>query len=105
MANRGLIRPALTHGRARRAAPRFVHGLEALLAHPLEGRKVVGQHPVEPRGLRAPRQIRGRAAYGAGGATTRGGVPTIAGADPAAARSMSSDEDHDRCRVAGSAAL
>lgn len=62
-------------------APRPVRGLEALLAHPLERGEVVGQHPVERRGLRAPWQVRGR------------------GAGPVGARSMPSDGDHDRCRA------
>ena len=49
--------------------------------------------------------VAGTGARRVGGQATRrraAASPTIAGADPAAARSMSGDEDHDRCRLAGS---
>jgi len=49
----------------RRRTQRAVHGLEALLVYPLERREVIGQHAVERRGLRAPRQVGVRAACGA----------------------------------------
>ena len=57
--------------------PTSPNGREAHREDPM-----VGQHPIERRGLRAPWQVRGRAAYEAGDTTSRGVVSHHRGGGP-----------------------
>jgi len=68
------------HRPARRRPQRTVRRLEALLVHLLKSGEVVGQHPLERRGL--------------------GPAWTVGRRAPAPARSMPGNEHHDRCRTA-----